>query len=152
MSYDARTRLIWRVRATLGPAGHLLLANAKRNPAVDAALRRELVDAIAFPPAAGDRAWADDRGLLAHAPGQLVHEPYADVVSWQQVWDLVSAGITPDRVDELNAAWRDGAAARAVAGDHTDMRLHMACCAFYDPPPPAHEQLDLLDLIGARAA
>jgi len=143
---DARVRLIWRVRGTLGPEGHLLLTNAARNPAQDAELRRRLIDTIAYPPAADGKAWADDRGLLAHAPGQLVDEPYADVVSWQQVWGLISPGITAERVDELNAAWTD----RDMDGAGCDMRLHLATCAFYDPPP-APQQLDLLELIGAAS-
>ncbi len=153
MRVDARIQLIWRVRGQLGPAGHLLLANSLRNPAADEQLRGALIEVCDRRDVGARHATADERGLLAHGRGQLVDEPPADVVTWQQVWDLVSPGITPQRVTELNAAWRDGAEDRALYGAHLDMRLHLAECALYQPPPapPAPRQLDLLDLIGAFA-
>ncbi len=147
---DDRTKLIWRVRGQLGPAGHLLLANNPGNPAVDEQLRARLVKACDGRDVGSRHPYADERGLLRHAAGQYVHEPPTDVFTWQQVWDFVSPGITPERVDELNAAWRDGAELREEQGEHMDMRLHLAQCAFY-APPPGPVQLDLFDaLAGAR--
>lgn len=144
MKVDARTRLIWRVRGTLGPQGHLLLVNAGRSPAGDAVLRGQLVDAIATRAVAATHPWADDRGLLGHAAGQLVDDPPADVCSWETVWALIALGITSERVAELNAAWAERDVERARVGQ--DDRLHTAQCAFYNPPPRP-EQLDLIDLL-----
>lgn len=149
MRIDDRTRLIWRVRGTLGPEGHLVLVDRNVDPAGDAAVRAELVATINGQLVAARHPWADDRGLLDWAPGQLCDEPPATVVvTWRQVWDLIEPGITDERIAELHAAWAEGAAARVVHGPHTDMRLHLAQCAFYRPAPRV-VQLDLLDLIGA---
>lgn len=151
MTVDARIRLIWRVRGQLGHAGHLILANNPGNPAQHTGLRAELIAALNAAAVAVRHLQADDRGLLTHGRWQRTHEPPEDVVTWQQVWDLVSPGITPERVAELNAAWAERDVQVAYYGQ--DMRLHLAQCAFYDSPPatPAPEQLDLLDLMGVPA-
>ena len=148
MKIDARIRQIWFVRSWLGPRGHLALVNRAVNPATDEGLRALLITACNW-----DRSrhpFADDRGLLRHAPGQLVDEAPAEVFTWQQVWDFVSPGITPERVAELNAAW--AAVGHDRRGRHAfDDRLHLACCAFYQPPERLQvQQMDLFELLRAE--
>lgn len=146
MRVDDRVRLIWFVRSWLGPRGHIALANKPVNPATDPGLRQLLIVACNWN--TGKHPFADDRGLLRHAPGQLVDEQPTDVYPWDAVWQLISPGITDERVAELNAAWAGGGQLRARRGLPASMRMHLACCAFYSPPPKP-VQLDLLELIGA---
>lgn len=134
------------VRGILRPEGLLALGEANRNPAEDPGLRAQLVT-IARGLYQPD--WASDAGLHYDADGHLVRN-YLGLITWQQVWDIVSPGITAERVAKLRQVWDANADARRRHGPHLDMESHLAACALLrgPEPKPVPVQLGLFDLAG----
>lgn len=127
----------------------VILLDHRRNPAEDPELRAKLIASCN----ARNFSWAhaDEQGIHHQVTGDSLHPVVrSGLITWQQLWDVIGPSITQERVDELHAAIRDGAAKRARCGPHTDMRLYFAIGAFFrSRPDPV--QLDLFDaLAGAR--
>jgi hypothetical protein len=137
-------KAVWTMRTAFELDQLLILVTANRNPAVDAGLRAQLIQACN----ARDFSWAhaDNEGIRHMTTGDRLHPEVtrSGLITWQQLWDAIGPRITPGRVDELHAAIRDGAERRATKGPTWDHRLHAALCAFYSGPiRPADMQLDL---------
>lgn len=142
------SQVVWTTSTAMEAEQTLILAEAGRNPAVDAELRARLIESCN----ARDFSWAyaDEAGIHHQTKGDSLHPTItrSGLITWQQVWERIGRGITADRTAELRAAIE---AVDAWTGPHdsgwTDARMRVvdATRAFYRSVPVA--QLDLFDLL-----